>query len=158
DFFALDVRRMLFAEARKRGLWAMTAGPLGFSAAFVAFDPQGMSFDDYCDFRPEMTYGEGLAAFAVAVAPAATQRHYMDLRRVNVAERIGPSAALAVSVTSAFVAMETIAIILGRRAPAAAPSYAQFDLYRRKLVLGKLRFGNRGPLQRLKRWLLLRKV
>ena len=33
DFFALDVRRLVFREARRRGIWAITAGPIGFSAA-----------------------------------------------------------------------------------------------------------------------------
>ena len=29
DFFALDVRRLVFREARRRGIWALTAGPTG---------------------------------------------------------------------------------------------------------------------------------
>ena len=33
DFFAIDVRRLVFREARRRGIWALTAGPIGFSAA-----------------------------------------------------------------------------------------------------------------------------
>jgi hypothetical protein len=31
DFFALDARRLLFREARRRGLWAITAGPMNLS-------------------------------------------------------------------------------------------------------------------------------
>ena len=35
EFFAPEARRLVFAEARRRGLWAVTAGPVGFSAAAV---------------------------------------------------------------------------------------------------------------------------
>src|SRR5579884_2370421 len=42
DFFALDARRLLFREARRRGIWALTAGPIGFSAAWLVFAPTGM--------------------------------------------------------------------------------------------------------------------
>src|SRR5262249_45278841 len=51
DFFALESRRLLFREARRRGIWAVTAGPLGFSTAWLVFDPKGMSFDDYFDLH-----------------------------------------------------------------------------------------------------------
>ena len=39
DFFAFSVRRLLFAEARRRGIWAVTAAPVGFSCAWLVFDP-----------------------------------------------------------------------------------------------------------------------
>ena len=47
DFFSIDARRLNFREAKKRGIWAITAGPIGFSTAWLVFDPNGMSFDDY---------------------------------------------------------------------------------------------------------------
>src|SRR5262249_35202597 len=50
DFFALEARRLLFREARRRGIWAVTAGPIGLSTAWLTFAPDGMSFDDYFDF------------------------------------------------------------------------------------------------------------
>jgi molybdopterin/thiamine biosynthesis adenylyltransferase len=156
DFFSVDVRRLLFAEARLRGLWALTAGPLGFSAALLALDPRGMSFDSYCDLNDDMTRTEQLVAIAVALAPAGTHLRYIDFSEVRVAEGVAPSAGLACLMTSAFIAMETIAIVLGRRAPKAAPSFAQFDIYRQVFRRGRLRLGNRGPLQRLKRFILHR--
>ena len=35
DFFSLDTRRLVFREARRRRIWAITAGPIGFSAAWL---------------------------------------------------------------------------------------------------------------------------
>ena len=156
DFFALEARRLVFGRAREKGIWSVTAGPLGFSAAVLAFSPKGMSFDEYFDLRPEMSFEDRLIAFAVGVTPSATQRPYMDMSRVDVTSGAGPSAGLACQVCSSVVAMETIALLLRRREPDAAPRYAQIDLYRRKYVRGRLWFGNRGPLQRLKRFLFRR--
>src|SRR5688572_19479954 len=33
DFFAIDARRLFFNEARKRGIYAITAGPIGYGTA-----------------------------------------------------------------------------------------------------------------------------
>lgn len=151
DFFAIEARRLLFAGARKRGLWSLTAGPLGFSAAFVAFSPRGMSFDEYCDFRPGMSVTEQLIAFAVALAPKGTHLAYMDMSRVDLKTGAAPSSGLACQLCSSILAAETIALLLGRREPEAAPAFAQFDPYRRTYERGRLWLGNRGPVQRLKR-------
>src|SRR5262245_41961302 len=49
DFFAIDVRRLLFRQAASQGIYAITAGPIGFSTAWLVFKPVGMSFDRYFD-------------------------------------------------------------------------------------------------------------
>ena len=69
DFFALDARRLVFREARARGIWAVTAGPLGFSTAYLVFSPTGMSFDDYFDFAHAADRLDELVAFLVGLAP-----------------------------------------------------------------------------------------
>src|SRR5207253_98298 len=65
DFFAIEARRLVFREARRRGQWAITAGPLGFSAAWMSFAPDGMSFDEYFDLNDRMDRWGQLIAFAV---------------------------------------------------------------------------------------------
>ncbi|MEO1995689.1 MAG: ThiF family adenylyltransferase, partial [Planctomycetaceae bacterium] len=65
DFFALDARRLVFAEARRRGLWTITAGPHAFGSAWMAFDPQGMSFDRFFDFHDDMSDADKIVAFSV---------------------------------------------------------------------------------------------
>ena len=49
---------------------------------------------------------------------------------------------------------EALTVLLGRRPPQAAPRYVQFDPYRMTYRRGRLLFGNRGPLQRIKRMIL----
>ena len=152
DFFALDTRRLLFREARRRGIWGVTAGPLGFSTAWLVFSPTGMPFDDYFDLSDSMDRLDQVVAFLVGLAPRATHRDYVDLSQLNLQTRRGPSAGLACQLCSGVAAAETLKILLGRQPVRPAPWYFQFDAYQQRLVKGRLWWGNRHPLQRLKRW------
>jgi molybdopterin/thiamine biosynthesis adenylyltransferase len=154
DFFAIDIRRLIFREARRRGIWALTAGPIGFSTAWLVFSPTGMSFDDYFDLNDAMDRLDQLIAFVAGLTPRATQRTYMDLSQVDPRTGRGPSAALACHLCSGVAAAEVVKILLGRSPIRSAPWYSQFDAYRQQLCTGRLRWGNRSPAQRLKRRLL----
>jgi molybdopterin/thiamine biosynthesis adenylyltransferase len=158
DFFAIEARRLVFREARRRGIWAITAGPLGFSTAWLVFDPRGMSFDEYFDLRDGMDRWDQLIAFAVGLAPRATHLRYLDLSAVDFRSGAGPSAGLACQLCAGVAAAEVMKILLNRSPIRAAPHYSQFDAYRPVLRTGRLRRGNRHPLQRLKRWYLRRRL
>ncbi len=156
DFFSFDTRRLLFREARQRGLWAITAGPIGFGAAWVLFDPQGMEFDAYFDLRDGMAPIDQFAAFATALAPAGLHLAYFDKKQIQGKSARGPSCGAACQICSGVAAVEAAKVILGRKPLRPAPYYAQFDAYRCRLRHGRLIWGNRGPLQRLKRTILRR--
>lgn len=158
DFFSFDTRRMLFREAARRGIWAVTAGPIGFSVAWLVFDPNGMQFDTYFDLHDGMAPVDQFAAFAMGLAPRGTQFAYLDLSHVDRQTARGPSAGLACNFCSGVAAVETVKIILARKPLRPAPHYAQFDAYRCLLRRGYLRWGNRHPLQRLKRYILRRRM
>jgi len=157
DFFAIQTRRLLFSEARRRGLWAVTAGPVGFSTAWLVFSPTGISFDDYFDLCDSTPHLDQLIAFAVGLAPRASHLPYLDLSQVNIDSETGPSAGLACNLCSGVAAAEVLKILLGRKPVRPAPHFCQFDAYRGILRKGRLLFGNRGPWQRLKRWWLRKK-
>jgi hypothetical protein len=152
DFFALEARRLLFREARRRGIWALTAGPIGLSTAWLTFAPNGMSFDDYFDFAGCHDALDQQIAFLLGLTPAATQRTYMDLSRADPKRGRGPSAGLACQLCSGVATAETLKILLQRGTVRPAPYYFQFDAYRQEFRRGRLLWGNRHPLQRLKRW------
>jgi molybdopterin/thiamine biosynthesis adenylyltransferase len=156
DFFALDARRLLFGRARERGIWAVTAGPVGFSTAWLSFAPGGMSFDEYFDLHDNMDAVDQLVAFAAGLAPGGTHLSYIDLSSVNPATGSAPSAGLACQLSAGVMCAEVLKILLGRGTVRAAPWYGQFDPYRRLFRQRRLWRGNRHPLQRLKRWLLTR--
>jgi molybdopterin/thiamine biosynthesis adenylyltransferase len=157
DFFATEPRRLLYRRARAAGIPIVFTAPLGFSATLHVFTPEGMSFEDYFDIREGMSKFHQLIAFAVGLAPRPTHLRYMDLGAVDLADEAGPSLASACQVGAGMLATEVVALLLGRRPPEPTPVYVQFDPYRRIYRRGRLRWGNRGPLQRLKRWVLARR-
>lgn len=155
EAFEIDVRRLLFRLAAEKGIYALGAGPVGFSTAWVIFSPQGMSFDRYFDLRDGMDQQEKFSAYLVGMAPKAIHRHYTDYSYVNFRKRTGPSAALACQLAAGVVAAEVLKILLGRGPLRVAPYFHQFDPYLGRYLCHKLYSGNRHPLQRLKRrWLV----
>lgn len=79
DAFEIDLRRLLYREAQQRGIYALGAGPLGFSTAWVVFDPKGMTFDRYFDLSDAMNTVDKFVAFIAGIAPSATHRRSIDL-------------------------------------------------------------------------------
>lgn len=158
DFFAVDARRLVFRRAAELGIWGITAGPIGFGTAWLAFDPNGMSFDRYFDFHDRMARLDKLIAFAVGLAPRALHISYLDLTEVSIDNEYGPSAALACQLASGIITAESLHILLRRGGSSAAPNYHQFDAYRSRLIKGRLAFGNRSLLQRVKRYILKQRL
>jgi molybdopterin/thiamine biosynthesis adenylyltransferase len=158
DFFSLGTRRLVFREARRRGIWAITAGPIGFSAAWLVFAPDGMSFDDYFDLDDAMGPADQLIAFLTGLTPRASHLPYLDLTQVDPRSGRGPSAGLACQLCAGVAAAEVVKILLDRAPIRPAPWFFQFDAYRQRLFQGRLRRGNRSPSQRLKRWVMKQRL
>jgi molybdopterin/thiamine biosynthesis adenylyltransferase len=156
DAFEIEVRRVLFAAAARKGIYAIGAGPVGFSTVWVIIDPGGMSFDRYFDLLDDMDDIDKFASYIVGMAPAGTHRRYIDLSFVDFRNRYGPSSALACQLASGVVGAEVLKILLKRGPVYPAPYYHQFDVYVGRYVRRRLLLGNRGPLQRVKRRLLAR--
>ncbi|GAB6112236.1 ThiF family adenylyltransferase [Desulfomicrobium salsuginis] len=152
DFFQFEIRRTLFNMARSMGIPVITAGPLGFSSALLVFTADGMSFDEYFDVRDSLSMEEKYLHFAMGLAPRPTQIGYMDLSRVDLRGGKGPSLSIACQLCAALAATEAVRVILGRPGLKPAPSFLQVDPYLRTLRQGRLPWGNRSPLQRLKIW------
>jgi molybdopterin/thiamine biosynthesis adenylyltransferase len=151
DFFSFDTRRLLFNRAQEKGIYVITAAPLGFSSAVLIFSPyEGMSFDEYFDIRDPMPEKERLLHFAMGLAPRATHIEYMDLSKVDLESKAGPSLNIACQVCSAMAATEALRILLKRGGIKPVPWYFQFDPFVQKYRKGKLLMGNRNPIQRIK--------
>ena len=158
DFFSFEARRLIYSAARERRIWVVTAGPIGFSSAWLVFDPMGMSFDEYFDLRDGMAPVDQFAAFFMGLTPRGTHFPYFDLSFVDRRGARGPSVGLACQLCSGVVGAEVIKILLKRKPIWPAPHYAQFDAYRCLLRRGRLRYGNRGLVQRVKRAMLRRRM
>jgi molybdopterin/thiamine biosynthesis adenylyltransferase/nitroreductase len=160
DFFAFEIRRLIFNRAREMGIPVLTAGPMGFSAAVLLFLPdRGMGFDEYFAITPSMSQEEKLLAFFIGLAPRGTQMAYVDAARIDMRRQQGPSIAAACQLCAAVAATEAVRIILKRPGVRPAPHYLQYDPMVGKFHRGRLPMGNRHPWQRFKlnrltsRWL-----
>lgn len=156
DAFEIDARRVLFRYAADRRIYALGAGPVGFSTVWVIFDPKGMTFDRYFNLSNGMEPLDMFVHYVMGMAPKGTQRGYLDLSHVDFRHRAGPSAALACQLAGGIVGAEVLKILLGRGPLYSAPYYHQFDAYLGRLIRKRLRGGNRHPLQRFKCWWLAR--
>ena len=149
DFFALEIRRRLFALCRKKNVPATTVAPLGMGAALLNFVPGGMSFDDYFRMEGHDEAGQALR-FLVGLSPAMLQMSYLvDPSRVDLAKRRGPSTIIAVQLCSGIAGTEVLKHLLGRGQVVKAPHGLHFDAYRNRLRHTWRPGGNANPLQRL---------
>jgi molybdopterin/thiamine biosynthesis adenylyltransferase len=149
DFFALQIRRAVFARCAEKGIPASTVAPLGMGAALLNFVPGGMTFEDY--FRLEGHSPEAQSMrFLVGLSPAMLQLGYLvDPSRVNFAEKRGPSTIISVQLCSGIAVAQALKLILGRGEVLAAPWGLHFDAYKNRMKRTWRPGGNANPLQRL---------
>jgi molybdopterin/thiamine biosynthesis adenylyltransferase len=152
DFFALDIRRAVFAACYAKGIPAITAAPLGMGAAVLCFFPGAMSFEDY--FRLEgQSLEEQALRFMLGLAPKPQQLAYLvDDSRLDLEAGKGPSTAMACELCAGFAGTYSLKILLNRGDVPAAPRGIHFDAYRNRLVTTWRPWGNANPLQRLGLW------
>jgi molybdopterin/thiamine biosynthesis adenylyltransferase len=158
DFFALDIRRKLFAEAWRRAIPGLTAAPLGFSGTLQVFAKGGLSFDAYFDLHDAQSAFDQFINFLMGLAPRGLHAPYMDLSTVRPAEGRGPSSIIGVQQAACLLGAEAVRILLDNKPSCVAPHYLQFDVYLQKLVKGYLLGGNRNWWQRMKRRLVVKRL
>ena len=148
DFFALDIRRAVFAQCFAKGMPATTVAPLGMGAALLNFVPGGMSFEEYFRLDGHSAHEQALR-FLVGLSPAMLQMAYLvDPSRVDLAARRGPSTVIGVQLCSGIAAAQVLKLLLRRGRVVAAPSGLHFDAFRNRLKRTWRPGGNRNPLQR----------
>ncbi|EKE17966.1 MAG: hypothetical protein ACD_10C00190G0002 [uncultured bacterium] len=158
DFFAFEARRMTFAACERKGIPVVTAAPLGLGTALLVFGPGGMPFEEYFGFDgcDEM---EMAIRFLVGLSPAMLQRGYVvDMSRINLAERRGPSCIASCQLCAGVAAVEVLKLALHRPGVKLAPWGSQFDAYRMRYVRTWRPGGHRNPLQRLMRFLVTQQL
>ena len=149
DFFALDIRRRVFAHCHAAGIPAVTVAPLGMGAALLNFVPGGMGFEDYFKLEGHSAADQALR-FLVGLSPAMLQMGYLvDPSRVDLANQRGPSTVIAVQLCSGVAAAQVLKLLLERGDVVAAPSGLHFDAYRNRLRRTWRPGGNRNPVQQL---------
>lgn len=158
DFFEISIRRILFRSCRERGIFGLTAAPLGFGATLQVFSPDGMSFDDYFGTTDDADDTTNIAAFASGLTPHPYHIKYMDLSKASFAKKTGPAVSPACTLASSLIATEVVKILTGKGRVRVVPHYLQFDMLRGKFRMGTVWFGGKNPLQLLMKRLILWKA
>jgi molybdopterin/thiamine biosynthesis adenylyltransferase len=149
DFFAIDIRRKAFRLCRELGIPAVTAAPIGMGVAFLAFTPDGMSFEDYFRFENRSELRQYIN-FLLGLAPNGMHRAYLvDPTRVDIAKKKAPSSIIGVQLCASFTAAQVVKILLNRGKVRPAPYHYHFDAYLNKFRTVRSP-GNNGLLQRIK--------
>jgi molybdopterin/thiamine biosynthesis adenylyltransferase len=154
DFYCFKERFLLYAKARERGLWVLTAPPLGFGFTMLCFDPNGMCFEEYFGFHPEMDERERVVALICGIAPRPYLLEYLQRRDMDLGARRLPSVGAAPLLIAGAIAAEVVNLLTGKFPPLAVPTVYQFDALLRRFCLKTYRWGMRSPLQKLRRKLL----
>jgi molybdopterin/thiamine biosynthesis adenylyltransferase len=149
DFFVMDIRRRVYARCHELGIPSVCAGPIGMGTGFLAFVPDGMSFEQYfrMEGRPEL---EQYLRFLIGLVPKALHRPYLaDPTRLNLATKTGPSTGAACQLCAGVAAIAAVKLLLHRGDVKPAPYSHHYDAFRGVLATTKQRFGLNGPLRRL---------
>jgi len=117
DFYCFEERFLLYGHARSKGLWVLTAPPLGFGFTLLMFDPRGMSFMDYFGFRPDMSERQRIITLIAAFAPKPFMLKYLDRTRPDFEGRRLPSVGAAPFMIAGVIATEVTQILLARGSP-----------------------------------------
>ncbi|MBL8640101.1 MAG: ThiF family adenylyltransferase [Alphaproteobacteria bacterium] len=150
DFFVLEMRAEIFKRCRELGIPAVTAGPIGLSTAYLAFDPHGMSFEDYFRLEGHDPLTQSIHFLAGLTPRFAQKTHIVDFSRINLREKRGASLAPSCMACSAVMGAEVLKILLGRGKVHYLPWALQFDMYQNKLYKTYNWAGNHNPLNKFK--------
>lgn len=133
DFYAIETHIAFHRATRAHGLYTLMGSPVGFSACLQIFDPQGMSFEEYCAIEPQMEPLEKQLRYACGLVPELLHIGYFDVSggsaNTDFLQRTGPSLGVACCLASSLVASEAVLLLLERRKPRAIPYTFQFDPY-----------------------------
>jgi len=129
DFFALPIRRRVFAACAARGIPAVTAAPLGWGVSLLLFAPGGVGFEDYFRFEAQPE-DEQLRRFLVGLSPELMQMGALvEPTRLDLERRVGPSTPVGCELCAALVATTTVKLLLGRGGVHAVPTSLHFDAF-----------------------------
>jgi molybdopterin/thiamine biosynthesis adenylyltransferase len=151
DAFAVSDRRILYESCLAQNIFVIASGPVGLTATLHVFGPGSMSFEDYFDFRSCQSEEEMFVAFIVGTCPSFLHWGQIDSNYIDIGNQRGPSLAPSINLCAALACSEALQILLHRNSSMLAPRYLQFDLKDKTLAKKYLFWGNRNPLQRLKR-------
>ncbi len=157
DFFEVNLRRKVFQKMQEFKKPAMTAGPIGCGTAFLVFDKDSMSFDDYFGFRDSDPDLMKYAKFLIGLDTSLHLSYLQDSSRLDLTHKKAPSLPIGVYSCASIMAASFLKIVLKRGEVQTAPWIFHYDPYLLKSVRRRIHFGFKNPLQKLKLKILLKR-
>jgi molybdopterin/thiamine biosynthesis adenylyltransferase len=155
DLYQIETKRLLFRNAKPRGIPVLTCAPMGFGAAVIIFSPTGMTFDEYFNLSDGMDNTLKVLKLIAGINPALFGLAYIDRKRVlNAENRRGASVCPGLMLVGAMSGTEAVKILTGKAKVSYAPHIYQIDLFTQQVNKKYYPFGMKSPFQRLKRMLL----
>lgn len=78
DFYCFKERFLLYAAARERNLWVLTAPPIGFGFTLLCFNPEGMTFEEYFNFNLDDDEFELSVSLIAGITPKPYMLKYLN--------------------------------------------------------------------------------
>ena len=152
DVYAMRIRRLLFNQCYVRSIPVVTAAPLGGGCGYITLSATGMSPDQYFDWHSHQSELKQLVHFIVGVAPKALHRTYLNYPEyVNPSKGSVCSLSAGVFLASGVLTSKVFAmLVLPESCHEKSPRFYQFDAVLNRWASGRLRWGNRGLIQRFK--------
>ncbi len=145
DYGAWKESILLQRAARKRGVYYLFSGAIGFGALLANFDPQGITLEEYNKLPPDVdldNIGEQAVSTerVMPVTPSYTAAAMsMDMIQAIIAGRMPvPTCSVGVGLASILAASEAVNIIIKRKEIVKAPEYIYIDLLDKKFITGAL--------------------
>lgn len=158
DFYCFRERFLLYSHARKKGLWVLTAPPLGFGFTLLVFDPEGMSFEEYFGFKPDMEERELVVSLIAGIAPRPYMLKYLNQEVTTLSGHQLPSVGAAPYMIAGVIATEVVNVLTRKAKQISVPTVIQYDALLHRFRKSTYPMGMRGPIQRLKKAILRRKL
>jgi len=143
DYGAWQESIFLQRAARKRGIYYLFSGAIGFGALLTNFDPQGITLEEYNKLPPneDLNNIKELSVPTERILPVVpsyvNRAMSLDiLQEVIAGQRPVPTCSIGVGLASILAASEAINIILRRKEIVKAPQYIYIDLLDQKFITG----------------------
>jgi molybdopterin/thiamine biosynthesis adenylyltransferase len=132
---------ILQRAARRRGIYYLFSGAIGFGALVVIFNPQGLTLEEYNKLSPDLDLNDNRQVIlpverVLPIFPSYAGRATVDMiQEITKGERPAPAISIGVALASVLAASEAVNIILRKRDVVKAPQYTYIDLLDRKFIV-----------------------
>jgi molybdopterin/thiamine biosynthesis adenylyltransferase len=143
DYGAWKESISLQRAAKKRGIYYLFSGAIGFGALLAIFDPQGITLEEYNKLPPneDLNNVKELSVPIERLLPVmpsyiTAAMSFDMLPGILAGQRPVPTCSVGVGLASILAASEAINIILRRKEIVKAPQYIYIDLLDQKFIIG----------------------